>query len=243
MDGTTISDDSSAIAAGENGSDHQTSVELPDTSTLTRRLARGEYTESIARKITEQKDAARSFKPLGDVSSTREEGSGEDDAVTSATNRPTLQQSKSSGSSNSSNSNNKTALDAVSEYISYYFKNAENYEEMLEKSESQRDLTASLDRRRHGSSRFASPEGGDVDDDADDDNLYHSEEDDDDNETFFSVNPFCGYRVRQSGTMANDLYVKSRWIFGGRFVERQSQNFKRYCVPQLIIKCLFTIVL
>ena len=165
MDGTTtVSDDSSAIAAGEIGSDHQTSVELPDTSTLTRRLARGEYTESIARKITEQKDAARSFQPLGGIRSTREEGSGEDDAVTSATNRPTLQQSKSSGSSNSSNSNNKTALDAVSEYISYYFKNAENYEEMLERSESQRDLTASLDKRRHGSSRFASPEGGDDDD-------------------------------------------------------------------------------
>ena len=146
MDGTTVSDDSSDIAAGENGSDS-----LPDTSTLTRRLARGEYTESIARKITEQKDAARSFQR-------------EDDAVSSTTNRPTLQQSKSSGSSNSSNSNNKTALDAVAEYISYYFKNAENYEEMLERSESQRDLTASLDKRRHGSSRFASPEGGDDDD-------------------------------------------------------------------------------
>ena len=166
MDGTTVSDDSSGIAAGENGSDHQTSVELPDTSTLTRRFARGEYTESIARKITEQKDAARSFQPNDGVSSTREEGSGDDDAVTSATNtnRPTLQQSKSSGSSNSNNSN-KTALDAVTEYISYYFKNAENYEEMLERSESQRDLTASLDKRRHGSSRFASPEGGDDDDD------------------------------------------------------------------------------
>jgi hypothetical protein len=166
MDGTTtVSDDSSAIAAGENGSDHQTSVELPDTSTLTRRLARGEYTESIARKITEQKDAARSFQPLDGVSSSREEGFGEDDAVTSTTtNMPTLRQSKSSGSSNSSNNSNKTAIDAVSEYISYYFKNAENYEEMLERSESQRDLTASLDKRRHGSSRFASPEGGDDDD-------------------------------------------------------------------------------
>lgn len=36
-------------------------------------------------------------------------------------------------------------------------------------------------------------------------------------DTFFSVNPFCGSRVRQSGTMANDLYVKNRWIFGGIF--------------------------
>jgi len=32
---------------------------------------------------------------------------------------------------------------------------------------------------------------------------------------FFGENPFAGSRVRQSGTMANDLYVKSRWIFGG----------------------------
>jgi hypothetical protein len=32
---------------------------------------------------------------------------------------------------------------------------------------------------------------------------------------FFSVNPFCGSRVRQSGTMGNDLYVKSRWMLGG----------------------------
>lgn len=34
-------------------------------------------------------------------------------------------------------------------------------------------------------------------------------------EAFFSVNPHCGSRVRQSTTMANDLYVKNRWILGG----------------------------
>ena len=33
--------------------------------------------------------------------------------------------------------------------------------------------------------------------------------------SFFSLNPYCGLRVRQNGTMANDLFVKSRWIFGG----------------------------
>ena len=32
---------------------------------------------------------------------------------------------------------------------------------------------------------------------------------------FFSENPFCGNRIRQSGTMANDLYVKNRWMLGG----------------------------
>lgn len=36
-------------------------------------------------------------------------------------------------------------------------------------------------------------------------------------DTFFSVNPYCGNRIRQSGTMANDIYVKNRWIFGGIF--------------------------
>jgi hypothetical protein len=38
---------------------------------------------------------------------------------------------------------------------------------------------------------------------------------DGDSSSFFSLNPYCGMRVRQSGTMANDLFVKSRWIFGG----------------------------
>ena len=32
---------------------------------------------------------------------------------------------------------------------------------------------------------------------------------------FFGENPFAGSRVRQSGNMANDLFVKNRWIFGG----------------------------
>lgn len=31
----------------------------------------------------------------------------------------------------------------------------------------------------------------------------------------FSENPFCGNRVRQSGTMGNDLYVKNRWMLMG----------------------------
>jgi len=40
------------------------------------------------------------------------------------------------------------------------------------------------------------------------------EEDDERCTSFFSVNPFCGSRVRQSVTMANDLYVKNRWMLG-----------------------------
>ena len=33
--------------------------------------------------------------------------------------------------------------------------------------------------------------------------------------SFFSDNPFCGSRVRQNGTMANDLFLKNHWILGG----------------------------
>eukprot|EP00980_Cylindrotheca_fusiformis_P031609 scaffold26676_cov137-Cylindrotheca_fusiformis.AAC.7 len=47
------------------------------------------------------------------------------------------------------------------------------------------------------------------------------------NNTFFSVNPFCGNRVRQSGTMANDLFVKSRWIFGGKFCRPSNKGSAR----------------
>lgn len=34
---------------------------------------------------------------------------------------------------------------------------------------------------------------------------------------FFGENPNAGLRVRQSGNMANDLFVKNRWVFGGTF--------------------------
>mmetsp|Transcript_1997 Transcript_1997/g.3063 ORF Transcript_1997/g.3063 Transcript_1997/m.3063 type:complete len:126 (+) Transcript_1997:2-379(+) len=40
---------------------------------------------------------------------------------------------------------------------------------------------------------------------------------DDETEMFFGENPFAGSRVRQSGTMANDVYVRNRWMIGGRF--------------------------
>jgi hypothetical protein len=43
----------------------------------------------------------------------------------------------------------------------------------------------------------------------------NSDDDGNDENAFFAMNPFCGIRVRQSGTMANDLYVKSRFMFGG----------------------------
>jgi hypothetical protein len=35
--------------------------------------------------------------------------------------------------------------------------------------------------------------------------------------SFFAVNPFAGLRVRQNDSMANDLYVKNRWMLGGIF--------------------------
>jgi hypothetical protein len=43
-------------------------------------------------------------------------------------------------------------------------------------------------------------------------------ENDDDatsNTSIFTENPFCGSRVRQSGTMGNDLFVKNRWMLMG----------------------------
>ena len=40
---------------------------------------------------------------------------------------------------------------------------------------------------------------------------------------FFDMNPYHGLRVRQSGTMANDVYVKSRWMIGGLF-EKDSNS-------------------
>jgi hypothetical protein len=48
------------------------------------------------------------------------------------------------------------------------------------------------------------------------------------NDCFFSVNPYCGSRVRQSGTMANDMYVKNRWMLGGVLgnSSAQSETFK-----------------
>ena len=42
----------------------------------------------------------------------------------------------------------------------------------------------------------------------------YSTGDEESSNSFFAVNPFAGSRVRQSGTMANDLYVKNRWMLG-----------------------------
>jgi hypothetical protein len=211
MKGSIVSDDdnAAAVTSAKDSEDQGTiAPELFDTSSLTRRLARGEYTQSIARKITEQEEVGarllpsttttasssavtssmtsedESFEPCprgSDVSLSVRTGMfraiGEEEecginhhstlsSELSNIPPPSLQQTKSSGRNN--NSNNKSALDSFSEYISFFFKNAENYEEMLEKrSHSQRHLKASMDRKRQNSSRFASPEEGDDDDDDD----------------------------------------------------------------------------
>ncbi|KAL3764493.1 hypothetical protein ACHAW5_004756 [Stephanodiscus triporus] len=52
----------------------------------------------------------------------------------------------------------------------------------------------------------------DDDDDDDDDDDHRSE-----GAFLFRMNPYAGLRVRQSGTMGNDLYVKNRWIVCGLF--------------------------
>ena len=51
-------------------------------------------------------------------------------------------------------------------------------------------------------------------------------------QTFCTVNPFAGLRVRQNGSLANDVYVKNRWMLGGVVgplvrPEASSQSTKR----------------
>ncbi|KAL3780497.1 hypothetical protein HJC23_012582 [Cyclotella cryptica] len=53
------------------------------------------------------------------------------------------------------------------------------------------------------------------------------ETEDEDKSFFFSENPYHGLRVRQSGTMANDIYVKSRWMFGGLFRKAHGSNKRK----------------
>ena len=46
----------------------------------------------------------------------------------------------------------------------------------------------------------------------------------DDGGMFFGENPYAGGRVRQSGTMGNDLYIKSKWMLGGLFCKISSNE-------------------
>ena len=69
--------------------------------------------------------------------------------------------------------------------------------------EEEEEAPSSNSNRRHNSHE------NDDDDDIDND--------DQNKKFFFGENPYAGLRVRQSGTMANDLYVKSRWVMGGLF--------------------------
>ena len=54
--------------------------------------------------------------------------------------------------------------------------------------------------------------------------IIGSEVADESGSIFFAENPYAGSRVRQSGTMANDVYVKNRWIYGGVFGEGVSKS-------------------
>mmetsp|Transcript_29711 Transcript_29711/g.45958 ORF Transcript_29711/g.45958 Transcript_29711/m.45958 type:complete len:633 (-) Transcript_29711:152-2050(-) len=207
MDVSTISDDvgNTAAVIGEEKNEDVAAIEvapeLPDTSTLTRRLARGEYTQSIARKISEQEKVGiampsttssaaptssltseASFEPCprgSDISASvnRElfQAIGEDDSgvnqsyMSELSNAPpsTPQRPQSTIAVPGSTNSNKSALDSFSEYISFFFKNVEDYEEKLERSESQRDLKVSTVRKNRRESRFSSPEQADDDDDDD----------------------------------------------------------------------------
>jgi len=195
MGGSIASDDDAAAVRAEVLSISEASSrldqgksytpELADTSSLTRRLARGEYTQSIARKITEQEDVGASLPSTTASSSSAVTSSmtfepcprGSDVSLSVRTgmfraigeeewevNHSTLSERSQTKSSDSSSNGHKSALDSFSEYISFFFRNAENYEEMLERGHSQRDLP-SIDRKRYSSSKFASPEEGDDDGD------------------------------------------------------------------------------
>jgi len=48
-----------------------------------------------------------------------------------------------------------------------------------------------------------------------------------DNNVFFGENPNSGTRVRQSGNMANDLFVKNRWIYGALFSCRDEASMAK----------------
>lgn len=197
--------DNASTSASASSSSAPAEPELVDTSSLTRRLARGENTQSIARKIIEQEEIglalpnkttpeavtssmtsqASSFEPCprgSEISASvkrelfqgisEEENEVNQTTLSSGLNntelppQTTLRQPQSIALPSSTNSN-KSALDSFNEYISYFFKNVENYEEMLERTESQRDLQASIDRKRR-ESRFSSPEqAGDDDVDLD----------------------------------------------------------------------------
>lgn len=50
--------------------------------------------------------------------------------------------------------------------------------------------------------------------------------DDADRTFFFGENPYHGLRVRQSGTMANDVYVKSRWMLGGLLTQASNSKMQ-----------------
>ncbi len=61
-----------------------------------------------------------------------------------------------------------------------------------------------------------------------DNGRYNEDDDDEQNKKFFFCeNPYAGLRVRQSGTMANDLYVKSRWVMGGLFQSNVDEKSKK----------------
>ena len=68
-------------------------------------------------------------------------------------------------------------------------------------------------------------EGGGGSDDEETD-VGGDDYDDNLGDMYFGENPFAGSRVRQSGNMANDLFVKNRWMFGGIFggVEQKTSS-------------------
>jgi hypothetical protein len=66
--------------------------------------------------------------------------------------------------------------------------------------------------------------------------VYSAPDDDeiDDVSSIFTENPFCGTRVRQSGTMANDLFVKNRWMLLGILDSFESSEKKKDSISKRV---------
>ena len=188
MDDSLINDDvdSSSTATDVEESDNDVNErshkidqgELLDTSSLTRRLASGEYTKSFVHGIPEnEEDEAGTIirMPSNTISEDnsdliRSTLSSELNNNIIRTPPPTPLRPNSIATPNRIN-NNKSALDSLGEYISFFFKNAENYEEMLERNHSQQE------HQRIGPPRFSSPENGSSDIDDDDDDVVDLKDD------------------------------------------------------------------
>jgi len=66
--------------------------------------------------------------------------------------------------------------------------------------------------------------GRDEDDNDEEHEMINTEEDNNNSMIFFGENPYAGSRIRQSGTMANDVFVKNMFMFGGPSLSKMKRT-------------------